>query len=89
MLNLNQQFASHWQLASGHTLRRVAGQPRLLRVAQGRLWVTRDGSLQAPAEDVLLKPGDSLALTRGEAVVLEAWGDSAFEWLEPAPALKL
>lgn len=82
---LNQSIAARWQLASGQTLRRVTRQPHLLRVAQGQLWVTRDGSLQAPAEDVLLNPGDSLALQGGEAVVLEAWGDSAFEWLEPAP----
>ena len=74
-----------WHLARGQTLHREAPQARLLRVREGRLWVTRDGRLDAPAIDWVLGRGDELLLRRGEGVVLEAFADSAFEWLEPAP----
>lgn len=76
---------ARWQLARGQALRRVAPGGRLLRVACGRLWVTRDGQPGAPAEDLVLQRGDTLPLAGGEAVVLEAFEDSAFEWLDPAP----
>jgi Protein of unknown function (DUF2917) len=85
MQKVNESPSPMWTLATGRTLRRSAPQARLLRVAHGQLWVTRDGSLRAPAEDLMLQAGDSLALACGEAIVLEALGDSGFEWLEPAP----
>lgn len=77
--------AAQWPLPRGRTLRHVATGARLLRVAQGRLWITTDGSLQAPAVDCVLDRGQQMALARGEAVVIEAFEDSAIEWLEPGP----
>ncbi|MBN8506640.1 MAG: DUF2917 domain-containing protein [Burkholderiales bacterium] len=74
-----------WRLARGQTLHRVAPQARCLRVQRGRLWVTRDGRLGELPEDLVLGAGAVLGLARGEGVVLEAFEDSAFEWLEPAP----
>ncbi|WP_374660252.1 DUF2917 domain-containing protein [Inhella sp.] len=74
-----------WRLTRGQTLHRVAPQARCLRVQRGRLWVTRDGRLGELPEDLVLGAGALLELERGEGVVLEAFEDSAFEWLEPAP----
>jgi Protein of unknown function (DUF2917) len=76
---------TNWQLPRGQTLHRVTPQPRLLRVSRGRLWVTRDGRLDAPADDVVLARGEAVLLPRGAGVVLEAFEDASFEWLEPAP----
>ncbi len=83
MMHISNQ--PRWTLSRGQTLHRVAPQARLLRVRSGQLWVTQDGRLDAPAEDRVLAHGDELLLERGAGVVLEAFEDSAFEWLEPAP----
>ncbi len=78
------EYTSAWPLPQGRALRRVMPGPRLLRVARGRLWITRDGSLSQPADDCVISVGEQLALHRGEAVVIEALSDSAMEFLEPA-----
>lgn len=69
-----------WRLADGEVLRlRVGRGARWLQVRQGRVWLTRSGSL----DDVWLSPGDSVRLARGADAVIEAAGDACFELLEP------
>lgn len=79
-------YRSAWLLPQGQALRRVVAGSRLLRVARGRLWVTRDGSLTQPADDCVLSAGELMSLRPGEGVVIEALADSEMEFLEPAVA---
>lgn len=76
-------YRSTWPLPQGQALRRVMQGSRLLRVARGRLWITRDGSPARPADDCVLNAGELMALQRGEGVVIEALSDSEMEFLEP------
>jgi hypothetical protein len=82
-----------FRLAAGQALSLRARQAGRLHVVQGRLWVTLSNAAQdgrVRAGDHVLLPGDSLALSAGEAVVIESWvmgGQSAsasIRW-EPAP----
>lgn len=82
MSSMNQP---EWSLGRGRTLHRVARAPQWLRVAQGRVWVTRDGRPDAPPDDLVLERGALLPLARGEGVVVEAFEDSRIEWLAPSP----
>lgn len=84
MMRSSNQWSACWRLPRGRILRRVAAGERLLRVARGRLWITRDGSLARPAEDCVLAGGQQMVLARGDAVVIEAFEDSELEFLEPA-----
>lgn len=79
-------YRSAWPLPQGQALRRVMAGSRLLRVARGRLWVTRDGSLTRPADDCVLSAGELMSLRPGEGVVIEALADSEMEFLEPVQA---
>jgi hypothetical protein len=64
----------------------------VLRVSQGRVWVTSEGPHQGPANDwgdVVLRRGEQLRLQHGQQVVVEAYGeavnaDAFFSW-EPLP----
>ncbi len=79
--------SSLWSLACGEALRLSIGPgERELFVAQGRLWLTREGTPQAPAEDVWLTAGESLALDSGSAWVVEGWGRTQFQMLVPPRA---
>ena len=53
-----------------------------LRVLQGRLWATRDGSAGLADDDQVLGEGAALPLARGERVVLESWstGEPGAAW---------
>jgi hypothetical protein len=83
--------AAHWALASGEALRLDIGPGvRELQVVQGRLWLTREGSRERPAEDVWLSAGDTAALDSGSEWVIEGWGhgghDTRFQLLVPPRA---
>ncbi|MCF8205607.1 MAG: DUF2917 domain-containing protein [Methylotenera sp.] len=55
--------------------------PRRLVVTQGRLWLTVTGH----TSDHWLQAGDGLTLAPGEAAVVEAWPQAAFQLLQPVP----
>ncbi|HSV58827.1 MAG TPA: DUF2917 domain-containing protein [Variovorax sp.] len=62
-----------WQLAAGQAMTLRAQSPSLLKIRQGRVWVTRDASSQWGSEDLVLGPGESIKLARGERLVMEPW----------------
>lgn len=80
------QSLSAWTLPQGRTLHRVTPQPRLLRVCSGRLWATLDARPHdaSPPADWVLQAGAELLLQGGDGVVIEAFEDSRFEWLDVA-----
>lgn len=67
-----------------------AHQPSLLRVTQGRVWVTRDSNAYQASDDLVLGEGASLRLSRGERVVLESWsaGHPAASWFSWEPVTR-
>lgn len=72
MSSLHQDTAPLFALFTGQARRLRLTQAHQLRLRSGRLWLTLDGRLGAPAEDVLLQSGESWTLPGGRAVVLEA-----------------
>jgi len=62
-----------WQLAAGQAMSLRARSPSLLKIRQGRVWVTRDATPHWGSEDLVLGPGESLKLAKGERVVMEPW----------------
>jgi hypothetical protein len=70
------------QLASGRAASLRAEGAGVLRVTRGRLWVTRDATRRRATEDLVLAPGDTLALVAGERVVMEPWDvqGAAYAW---------
>ena len=70
------------QLASGRAASLRAEAAGVLRVTRGRLWVTRDATRRRATEDLVLAPGDTLALVAGERVVMEPWDvqGAAYAW---------
>ena len=82
-----------WKLVPDRALTLRADTAGVLRVSQGRVWVTADGPHQGPANDwgdVVLHSGEQLLLQPGRQVVVEAYGDAVnaaafFSW-EPSPA---
>ncbi len=83
-------LAGTWKLAAGRAITLQPRQPGLLRIAQGRVWVTGDGPHPGPLNqqgDRFLCAGERLALARGERLVIEALdpGQRAhFSW-DPLP----
>jgi hypothetical protein len=76
-----------WAMAPGEAFRLSVGPgERDLHVAQGRLWLTREGSAQSPAEDIWLDAGETLSLATGSEWVVEGWGDTRFQLLVPPRA---
>lgn len=61
-----------------------AAVPRWLRVDAGCVWVTQQRS-DAPAEDLWLQAGESLALPAGTAWIIEAWPQAQLSLLQAAP----
>lgn len=97
VLNLQQspvadRLAGAWKLVPEHAVTLNPGQAGVLRVTQGRIWVTLDGPHQGPANDwgdIVLQCGQQITLLPGQHVVMEPYGDavnqaSYFSW-EPAP----
>jgi hypothetical protein len=62
-----------WQLAAGHAMSLKASSPSILRIRQGRVWVTRDATANSGSEDIVLAPGESLYVDAGERIVMEPW----------------
>lgn len=58
--------------------------PRWLRVDSGCVWVTEQRH-DAPAEDLWLNAGESLALPVGTAWIVEAWPQARLSLLQAAP----
>lgn len=92
MMKISQQSASaDWAMPAGEALRLDIGPgARELHVTQGRLWLTREGGAGAPAEDLWLCAGDTLALESGSEWVVEGWGhnggETRFQLLVPPRA---
>ncbi|MGJ7554050.1 DUF2917 domain-containing protein [Variovorax sp. RB2P76] len=62
-----------WQIAPGEAMSLKARTASVLRVKQGRVWITPDATLANPSEDLVLAPGESLAVAAGQRIVMEAW----------------
>ena len=62
-----------WQLEGGHAITLTASAATLLKVRQGRVWITRDATRDRGSEDLVLGPGESLRLARGDRLVMEPW----------------
>jgi hypothetical protein len=62
-----------WQLEAGHAMSLKASGASVLRIRQGRVWVTRDATSHWGSEDLVLAPGESLAVAAGERIVMEPW----------------
>lgn len=76
-----------WTLRAGEALSLEIGPgEREVHVAAGRLWLTSEGSLQSPPEDIWLEAGESIALASGSHWVAEGWGDTRFQLLVPPRA---
>jgi hypothetical protein len=79
--------AALWALQGGEALQLDIGPGlRELHVTEGRLWLTREGTAQAPAEDLWLVAGDTLSLESGSQWVAEGWGATRFQLLVPPQA---
>ncbi len=67
-------------LPAGQAMTVQAREAGVLRVGQGRLWVTfshTGRSLRVPAGDHFLGWGESLRLSAGQTVVMESWPERA------------
>ncbi|MDM0038318.1 DUF2917 domain-containing protein [Variovorax sp. J22G21] len=62
-----------WQLSAGQATSLKATQASVLRIRQGRVWVTRDANARHASEDLVLAPGESLAVVAGDRIVMEPW----------------
>lgn len=65
------------RLPAGHALTLRARQAGVLRIVQGRVWITfshADQDLRVRAGDHFFSAGQSLPLSAGDAVVMEPWG---------------
>ncbi len=72
MSHLHQDPQPLFALFSGQARRLRLPQAHQLRLRSGRLWLTLDGRLGAPAEDVLLQAGEAWTVPGQRGVVLEA-----------------
>ncbi|KJA11244.1 hypothetical protein RP29_07065 [Acidovorax temperans] len=80
--------AGCWRLPPGRALSLKPRESGVLRIAQGRVWLTG----AAPAQDLVLQAGDALAVAVGQHLVLEPWGwpgecdaPVLFQWSHVAP----
>jgi hypothetical protein len=62
-----------WQIAPGEAMSLKARSASVLRVKQGRVWVTPDATSASASEDLVLAPGESLNVAAGQRIVMEAW----------------
>ncbi len=70
------------QIAAGEAMALKARSASVLRVRQGRLWVTRDLSAGHGSDDLVLGVGDALTVPAGQRVVMEPWdrGGAVYTW---------
>ena len=79
--------ASVWSLAgNASTTLRVGPGARVLRVCEGRLWLTTAGTADEAATDLWLEPGEEVELASGLEVVMEAWPTARYQLLVPPSA---
>ena len=85
-----------WHLASHQALTLLPTESGILRIAQGRVWLTGLPQPVAPANDSgdrFLGAGEQVMISAGHRLVIESWpqADGAaayFSWqADPAPAL--
>ena len=71
-----------WQIAAGQAMTLKARSESVLRVRQGRLWVTRDATTSWGSEDLVLAPGESLVVAAGQKLVMEPWDSfgATYSW---------
>lgn len=72
--------AIRYTLPAGQAMTVQARESGVLRVGQGRLWVTFNQAghdLSVPAGDHFLAMGESLRLSAGQTVVMESWPEGA------------
>jgi hypothetical protein len=77
------------QLEAGQAMTLKAASAGVLRIRQGRVWVTRDATDQWGSEDLVLAPGDSLRVATGQRLVMEPWDSfgATYSWdVEPSMA---
>ena len=85
MINRQQRDAL-WALTSGQAARlAVCWGPRQLHVVEGVLWLTTQGRRDAPAEDIVLQPGETIELPPRSEWVVEALEAGRFQVLVPQP----
>ena len=77
-----------WQIAAGQAMTLKARSESVLRVRQGRLWVTRDATASWGSEDLVLAPGESLVVAAGQKLVMEPWDSfgATYSWDASADA---
>ena len=77
-----------WQIAAGQAMTLKARSECVLRVRQGRLWVTRDATADWGSEDLVLAPGESLVVAAGQKLVMEPWDSfgATYSWDASADA---
>ena len=73
------------QISRNHSISVAARRGMTVRVARGRVWLTRDGDIR----DYILNAGDSLQLETSGRVVLFGLAEAVFQVDEPerAPGL--
>lgn len=92
--------AISYTLQAGQAMTVQARESGVLRVGQGRLWVTfshADRDHRVPAGDHFLGRGKSLRLSAGQTVVMESWSEApqgaetpaCVSWEADAPARRL
>ncbi len=71
-----------WQLDAGHAMSLRAASASGLPIRQGRGWVPRDSTARSASEDLVLAPGESLAVAAGERIVMEPWDShgATYSW---------
>jgi len=69
-----------WQLPPGRAVTLKASGPTVLGIRQGRVWITRDANARRASEDLVLGPGESLMLARGDRLVMEPWDGFGATW---------
>lgn len=87
-------LAGCWRLDAGRALSLTPSSAGVLRIAEGRVWITMDmlrGDLQA-AGDLFLVPGRGLVVQAGQRVVLESAdvdrsAAAHFSW-DPLPSMQ-
>lgn len=61
------------QLPAGQATTLKAASATILRIQQGRVWITCDATLHRGSEDLVLAPGESMRLAAGQRMVMEPW----------------
>jgi hypothetical protein len=74
-----------WQITPGEAMSLKARSASVLRVKQGRVWITPDATSANPSEDLVLAPGEALNVAAGQRIVMEAWDGygATYSW-DPA-----